>query len=300
MSNVYNLNMLRYRGENLELTAQVRAALGGCYASLSEGVTHYELGGPEDAPTVVLVHGFSVPSFIWDPTFQALTATGLRTLRYDLFGRGLSDRPLGCYDLDRFVRQLDELLQALDLPRVALIGLSMGGPIVAGFTARFPERVSRLVLIDVAGVRALRLPLYLRLGLLPGVGELALALAGGERLVRGAAADFFDPQLVQAFQERYRQQMRYRGFLRALLSTLRCGMLGDFSDLYRKISALKLPVLVVWGRQDTTVPYEHAAILQQLIPQARLVTVEGCGHIPHYEKPQIVNPLLLEFLCEGS
>ncbi|MEJ5239690.1 MAG: alpha/beta hydrolase [Anaerolineales bacterium] len=288
--------MLRYRGEDLELTAQERAAIGGSYVRLSEGVTHYELGGPEEAPAVVLVHGFSVPLFIWDPTFQALTAAGLRVLRYDLFGRGLSDRPPGRYDLERFVRQLDELLQALGLARVALIGLSMGGPIVAGFTARFPHRVSRLVLIDVAGVRALRLPLYLRLGLLPGVGELALALSGGERLVRGAAADFFDPQLVQAFQERYRQQMRYRGFLRALLSTLRSGMLGDFSDLYRQVGALQLPVLILWGREDTTVPYDHATALQQLIPQARLVTVENCGHIPHYEKPHEVNPVLIEFL----
>ncbi|MFN3741243.1 MAG: alpha/beta fold hydrolase [Anaerolineales bacterium] len=288
--------MFGYRGEYLELTDAERSRLGGQYVRLSEGVTHYEMSGSDDAPTVVLVHGFSVPLFIWDPTSQALTEAGFRVLRYDLFGRGFSDRPRGRYDLRRFVRQLYELLEALSLPEIALIGLSMGGPIVAGFAAAHPKQVRRLVLIDVAGARSLQLPWHLHLGLIPGVGEIALALSGGERLVRGAASDFFDPRWVREFQERYRIQMRYRGFLRALLSTVRSGMLGDFSHLYRQIGMLSLPVLVLWGRQDTTVPYAHALELQRLIPQARLVTIEGCGHIPHYEKPEMVNPILIEFL----
>lgn len=288
--------MFGYRGENFDLTPEERARLGGCYLRLSEGTTHYEIAGLKDAPTVALVHGFSVPSFIWDPTFQAFAEAGFRVLRYDLFGRGFSDRPGGRYNLRRFVRQLRELLEALSLPEVALIGLSMGGPIVARFTAEYPKQVRRLVLIDVAGVRPLRLPWHLRLGLIPGVGEIALALSGGERLVRGAASDFFDPRWVREFQERYRIQMRYRGFLRALLSTIRSGMLGDFSHLYRQLGMLSLPVLVLWGRQDTTVPYAHALELQSHIPQARLVTIEECGHIPHYEKPEIVNPILIEFL----
>jgi pimeloyl-ACP methyl ester carboxylesterase len=280
----------------MELTAERRAASGGQYVTLSEGVTHYELAGATGETTVVLVHGFSVPSFIWDPTFDALKQAGFRVLRYDLFGRGLSDRPRGRYDLERFVRQLAELLRALHLPSVSLVGLSMGGPIVAAFTARFPEQVQRLVLIDVAGVRSLHLPWYLRLGMLPGVGESLLWLMGEERLVRGAASDFFDPRLVEAFQDRYRQQMRYRGFLRALLSTLRSGMLGDFSAFYRQVGERGLPVLILWGREDTTVPYAHALELQRLIPQAHRVTIEQCGHIPHYEKPEQVNPILIQFL----
>jgi pimeloyl-ACP methyl ester carboxylesterase len=102
----------------MELTAERRAASGGQYVTLSEGVTHYELAGATGETTVVLVHGFSVPSFIWDPTFEALKQAGFRVLRYDLFGRGLSDRPRGRYDLERFVRQLAELLRALQLSSV--------------------------------------------------------------------------------------------------------------------------------------------------------------------------------------
>lgn len=61
-------------------------AYGGSYVRLGSGVTHYELAGAKDARTVVLVHGFSVPYYIWDPTFDALTAAGFRVLRYDLTG----------------------------------------------------------------------------------------------------------------------------------------------------------------------------------------------------------------------
>src|SRR5271169_4886577 len=90
-------------------------AYGGSYVSLGAGVTHFELAGPPDAPTVVLVHGFSVPYYIWDPTFDALTAAGFRVLRYDLFGRGWSDRPNARYDAEFFDQQLLQLLDALGI-----------------------------------------------------------------------------------------------------------------------------------------------------------------------------------------
>ena len=73
---------------------------------LSQGYVHYELGGPVGGEKVVLVHGLSVPYYIWDPTFDALTEAGFRVLRYDLYGRGFSDRPKLRYDADLFDEQL--------------------------------------------------------------------------------------------------------------------------------------------------------------------------------------------------
>ena len=79
--------------EQHELDATVRARMPGQFAKLSDGYTHYELGGPSQGRVVVLAAGFSVPYYIWDPTFAALTAAGFRVLRYDYYGRGYSDRP---------------------------------------------------------------------------------------------------------------------------------------------------------------------------------------------------------------
>ena len=171
--------MFSFRTETRELNDHVRRQTGGAYVELSAGVTHYEMGNPTCTQTVVLVHGFSVPSYIFDPTFQFLARHGFRVLRYDLFGRGFSDRPRAKYNIDLFVRQLADLLEALGLLQpVSLLGLSMGGPISAAFTARFPGRVDRLILIDPAGAWAIPRSRLLNLVSMPGVGEALLSLGG--------------------------------------------------------------------------------------------------------------------------
>lgn len=264
---------------------------------LPAGVTHYELGNPTRDHTVVLVHGFSVPYFIFDPTFQFLTRHGFRVLRYDLFGRGFSDRPQAEYNIDLFVQQLADLLDALRLTRpVNLLGLSMGGPIAAAFTARFPERVDRLILIDPAGARPITHSRLLKVVAMPGVGEALLFLAGEGVLVRSVASDIFDKKLVEHFQQLYRIQMQYRGFRRALLSTIRNNMLESFIGVYRSIGRLGTPALLLWGRHDTTVPLWHSDELRKAIPHMEFHVIQDCSHIPHYEKPEETNALLLKFL----
>ncbi len=285
-----------YLGETKELNDDTRATATGSFALLSDGYTHYELSGLESALTVVLAHGFSVPYFIWDPTFDFLTTSGFRVLRYDLFGRGYSDRPRARYNIDFFCKQLREILDTLGFEKVSLAGLSMGGPITATFTARFPERVERLVLVDPAGARPVTLSRMLKAATTPGFGELALGLFGRGQMVKGLESDFYDPAHVKAFVKKYMVQLKYKGFMRAILSTMRSGMLGDFSPTYRKIGELGIPTLLFWGKDDRTVPFEHNADLRAAIPQAEFHAIDNCGHIPHYEKPDEVNPILLEFL----
>lgn len=246
---------------------------------------------------VVLVHGFSVPYFIYDPTFQFLTQSGFRVLRYDLFGRGFSDRPASSYNMDLFVSQLATLLDALRFTRpVSLIGLSMGGPIAATFTVRYPELVNKLILIDPAGARPVSLTPMLKVARLPFVAEAVLRLAGTESIVKSAAKDFFDPALVEHFISRYRIQMEFQGFSNAILSTIRNGMLDSFLHVYKALGKLDKEVLLLWGRNDMTVPFEHSFDLQAVLPKAEFHVIKNTGHIPHYEKPDEVNPLLLEFL----
>jgi pimeloyl-ACP methyl ester carboxylesterase len=287
--------------ETRRLDDDARRSAGGSFVSLTDGVTHYELSNPEGGQTVVLVHGFSVPYFIFDPTFDFLTQNGFRTLRYDLFGRGFSDRPRARYNMDLFVRQLLDLLDALRLTLpLNLIGLSMGGPIAAAFTTRHPERVKSLTLIDPAGARAVSLSPMLKAMKLPGLAEAAFGLVGSESLLKSAAKDFFDPELVEMFLEKYKVQMQYKGFKRAILSTIRNTMLGSFIETYKTLGKMDKPVLLVWGRDDTTVPFEHSRDLLAVMPQAELHVIEACGHIPHYEKPDEFNPILLEFLKRNA
>jgi pimeloyl-ACP methyl ester carboxylesterase len=289
-----------YRGETKYLDDKTRTTSNGSFIKLSDGYTHFELDGVASGQPVVLIHGFSVPYFIWDPTFHALASAGFRVLRYDLYGRGFSDRPNINYDIDLFVRQLYDLLDGLNLQDIDLIGLSMGGAIASSFTVHHQRRVNQLVLIDPVGVLPMPLKLSYKAALLPGISELILGLADTEKMISGFAADFYDPSHVKLFLAQCSEQMQIKGYKRAMLSTLRNKILDGFPKVYEQLGRLNTPVMLLWGRHDRTLPLDQSDPLLMLIPQAEFHIIENCGHIPHYERPELVNPILIEFLAKND
>ena len=286
-----------FRDETRELNELTRKEASGSFVQLPSGVTHYELSNPEVDETVVLVHGFSVPYFIYDPTFAFLTDSGFRVVRYDLFGRGFSDRPRTRYNLDLFVRQLGDLLDALDLNQsVALVGLSTGGPITAAFTTCVPARVGKLALIAPVGAKPLPYIRLLKLTAAPGVGEILLNLITSNEANPNIVSRFFQRELADSLRPQYLVQMQYKGFRRAILSSIRNGVLDPIPDVYTRIGKMDKPVLLFWGRQDHTVPFDHSDVLRAAIPHVEFHAIENCEHVPHYDKPEEVNPILLKFL----
>jgi pimeloyl-ACP methyl ester carboxylesterase len=289
-----------FANERLTLDRQARQGLSGELAQLSDGTTYYEIAGPAKGKPVVLIHGFSVPNFIWDPTFAALAEAGFRVVRYDLYGRGWSSRPKVRYDRALFVRQLAELMDAVGFADSSLVSLSMGGVIAAEFAYRFPRRVSKLAFVDPAGFD-LDLPLVIRLLNVPGLGELMLGVMdrfGRGTMLDSMLADFYQPspEAIASFSSRYLKQMEYRGFKRAILSSLRTGMLEEDLSLYERVANLSKPTLLIWGKQDQTVPFRHAARFMKLVPAAEFHPIDNARHIPHFERPELVNPVLINFL----
>jgi pimeloyl-ACP methyl ester carboxylesterase len=290
-----------YRDETKELNDEIRRAADGSFIQLPDGFTHYELAGDEKGKPVILIHGFSVPYFIYDPTFEFLNHSGFLALRYDLFGRGYSDRPHTRYNLDLFLTQLADLLEALRFTwPVNLIGLSTGGPIASAFTVRHPQQVDKLVLIDPVGAKPLPLSPILKALKIPLLAEVVLSLVGNDTLIQSASNDFFDPAFVEHFKSKYAVQMQFKGFRRAILSTFRNNMLGSFMDTYQQLGKMDKDILLFWGRNDTTVPFDHSIALCTVLPNVQFHAIENCGHIPHYEKPDEVNPILLEFLRKND
>jgi pimeloyl-ACP methyl ester carboxylesterase len=286
-----------YRGETETLDEAARAALPGQFVALPDGVVHYELAGPPGGPVVVLVPGISVPYTTWDANFPALANAGLRVLRFDLYGRGYSDRPDVVYDIDLFDRQITNLLSALRLSDpISLVGLSMGGAVVTHFAARRPERVRRLVLIDpLSATPAATLPI--KMVLVPGLGERLMDWLGNRILVGGQSQDFHRSELVAEFQEKYRPPMKYRGFKNAILSTVRSIPGWRIAEAYEQVGRAQYPVLLFWGRQDRAIPFETHRRVQAVIPRAEFHAIDNAGHVPHVEQPGALNPLLIEFLC---
>jgi pimeloyl-ACP methyl ester carboxylesterase len=287
-----------YDQETAILTDEARRGVAGSFIRLPDGVVHYELGGPQQARAVVLVHGFSVPYYIWDPTFDALVRAGRRVLRYDLYGRGYSDRPDTDYNTDLYDRQLSSLLSSLQIQEpVDLMGLSMGGPIVVTFAARHPEKVHTLTLFDPSYSSGGTPPLWLRA---PFLGEYLMTVFFAPSLPQGQMEDFYRPERFARWPEMYRVQMKFKGFRRALLSTSRTFSRRNQRADYARVGESFLPVLLIWGKEDKGLPVDLSEDVQKVIPQAELHIIEQAAHLPHYERPEIVNPILIDFLNEWA
>ena len=280
----------------MELDDRARATAPGRFARLIDGATHYETAGPHAGPAVVLVHGFSTPLIIWERTAPALAAAGSCAVAYDLYGRGYSDRVKCAYGPELYERQLHDLLATLAIRwPVDLVGFSMGAQICARFADRHPARVRRLVLIDPAGFTASAMRPS-RLALLPGIGELLQRRAGPEAVADRAVGMFADRAAVPPdFRTRVLAQARFRGTGRALLSTRR-SMPARVPKLFARLEVMRKPVLIVWGTEDRITPYEQHVQARAMIPSAEFVAVKGAGHAAMYERPNVVNPAIVEFL----
>jgi pimeloyl-ACP methyl ester carboxylesterase len=280
--------------ERLVLADSAREAAGGRYVQLSDGITHYQLLGRDIGRVVVLVHGFSVPYYIWDSTAFALSKAGYRVLRYDLYGRGYSDRPDVAYSSDLFDRQLLELLDSLHLTdRIDLAGLSMGGIVAGTFAAQHAARLRTLTLIDPAAGGRPKLPFTLRI---PGIRGYLWQTTHMPNAAEGQSSDFSDPKQFPDWAERYRPQMRYRGFGRALMSTTIEAARIDRDSVYARVGATGVPALLIWGKRDRTVPFELSDGVRKAMPNAEFRPIPGAGHLPVLEQGTETNALIIRFL----
>jgi pimeloyl-ACP methyl ester carboxylesterase len=282
--------------ERLNMDDAARQLASGQFVRLSDGVTHYELGGSENGRVVVLAAGISVPYYIWDPTFDALAGAGFRVLRYDYYGRGFSDRPDIAYSQDLYVRQLAELLDAVHVSQpIALAGLSYGGSVVTSFADRYPDRVRSLIYFDPSFWSPYQVS---ALESMPRVWSYLTAIFEERWWADLQLDDFEHPERFPDWPDRYKVQMRYRGFRRAQLSTAVANAAIDQAPQLKRVGQHARPVLVFWGKEDQSVPFEFSTTLLEAMPRARLIPIEDAGHLPHWEQPNLVHPPMIAFLRE--
>ena len=286
------------RYESVTKDAAFRASLelpgGAAFVSLSEGVTYYRLANGETCMTAdVLVHGFSVPSYIWDPTYDFLASKGRCVVTLDLYGRGFSDNPDVAYTDELFATQVLDLLDHLKIKKATLLGLSNGGRVVSQVAGLAPERVEQLIYVASSGFRDVSRAANVEVS----QAEIDELVARYPELPAGQLSDFKDPTNFQGWDDKYAELLVHKGFARALISTRKNHDSGELDRIHAELQASDIPVTTIWGDSDTVVVYAgFAEKLERLLPKRVEHFVPESGHLPHMENQPHVEALLTDIL----
>jgi len=261
------------------------------------GIHAYESGDPR-RDSLLFVHGWASSGRMWLDVMTALEADW-HCLAPDLPGHGQSDKPaFAWYSVERFAETLCAWCQSTEFhPRVA-IGHSLGGAIAVEMALRYPDRIARLVLVNPVVSGRVSYSLHSLSGRVPRKTILDIG-----RRVWPRAARYLMRRAARS-RARARLKEHERRNLQDLAQTTADSVLGSaraaiHHDLTEKMASLTMPILVVVGSHDTTVPPEEGRRLARCAQQAQLVELSA-GHLPTDEQPQAFLETLTKFLRGGT
>jgi pimeloyl-ACP methyl ester carboxylesterase len=258
----------------------------GKFVTVNGQRIHYYEGG--EGPTLLVVHGVASRAADAALLFNTLKKKH-RVLAPDLLGYGDSDKPESASYTVRM--QADVVRGFMDAMRVRdadVMGISMGGWVTLKLAAEHPERVRKLVLVSSAGVQ-FETTLHERSFSARNLDELRASL----RLQTDNADRIPEFVLKDILRRSQKRQWITRRSMRSMLTTR-----DDLLD--GKLQRVRMPVLLVWGTRDRIVPYSVAALLQREMPHARLVALEGCGHLAIVECRAQALPAIDAFLSSDQ
>ena len=242
---------------------------------------------------LLLIHGIGGSSNSWSGVIPLL-AKKYRVIAPDLLGHGESDKPRGDYSVGAFAVLLRDLLDALDIPQVTVIGHSLGGGIAMQFAHQHGQYCKRIVLISSGGFGG-DVGRVLRVLSLPGSELVLPVIASRPAILAGNALRALTGS-SNGFQAR--PSLSNRDNRQAFLRTLRAVV--DFRG--QAVSALNrvcmvLPAMIISGDQDRVIPVEHARAAHRTMPNSRLHIIPGVHHYPPTERPETVARLIDDFIA---
>lgn len=258
------------------MSKRQRRLAPGQFATVEDGVIHYQWHGPADGPILVLVHGLTTPSFVWRAMLPGLTKAGFRVLTFDHFGRGYSDRPFQRYDLAFYARTLDGLFANLRIEGpVHMLGYSMGGGIVAQYAAIRRDRVDHAILLASVGFSD-KEPVFVARW--PIIGDVLMFLFGPSR-IRADARKSAELEKTDAEYLRLQiRETRFAGYTGAVLSSLRHAIYMDQTKAHEQLRDLSVPLLAIFARDDDLIGDRAWMRIREINSHAELNVIEGAGH----------------------
>jgi pimeloyl-ACP methyl ester carboxylesterase len=270
------------------------------YADINGNKIRYWSNGTK-GKNIILIHGIggSVEKD-WMYTFGPLSEQN-KVIGFDLLGFGLSDKPDMIYSLDTGAQLVKDFMDVVNIDKAALVGLSMGGGVALKFAIRFPERLEKLVIVDSALLGRKIHPIF-KIMSIPVIGRMLMKsdLSHSEKTWNTA---LYDPAAVtkELVETDYKLAVM-PGYKRAFLRSLRsgCGIRGMRPRVYKAVldglGSIKKQTLIIWGKQDTLLPVEHAYTANEKIQGSQLHIFDKCGHVPPLEHPEEFVNIVSEFI----
>ncbi|MFT4715123.1 MAG: 3-oxoadipate enol-lactonase [Paracoccaceae bacterium] len=251
------------------------------------GVTlHFSDEGPIDGKALVFANSLGTDFRLWDQVIPLLPE-GVRIIRYDKRGHGLSSGPDAPYFMGDLVADLAGLMDALKVKDAVLVGLSIGGMIAQGLAAERPDLLKAMVLSNT--------------GAKIGTEEIWADRIKTAR--KGGIEALAEAQLERWFSSDFRanRKAEFAGWRAMLTRTWTEGFIGcsaaiSETDLYDSTARLRLPVLGIAGTEDGSTPPDMVRETVELIPGSEFHLIRGAGHLPCVEKPEEYAEILTGFL----
>jgi len=249
---------------------------------------NYELSGKKDAPLVILSHSLGSSLVMWNPQMKVLEPQ-FQVLRYDIRGHGKSEVPVGPYNLELLRKDAIALLDALRIEKVYWVGLSMGGMIGQSVALNYPKRLKSLALCDTAAVIAPEAqPIWQER--IDAVREKGVESQLEPTMERWFTPSFLklSPPMLEVIRKQF-------------LATPAKGYMGCIEAIRKlnyldRLSAIKIPTLIMVGEGDPGTPVGASEAMHQRIPNSRMVIIPSARHLSNVEQPEVFNAELLTFL----
>jgi pimeloyl-ACP methyl ester carboxylesterase len=259
---------------------------------------HCEVSG-EGRP-LLLLHGFGASIYSWRNLIPEIPP-GYRAYAIDLKGFGKSPKPADSrYSVDDQANLIMDFIARKNLRSVSLIGHSMGGGIAILTALKLMDngqQVSSIVLIDAIAFPQ-KAPAFISFLRTPIVNWMGVNVIPPDIQVRAILklAYYDDSKITQDEVEAYAYALRQPGGRQALITTAAQIIPKDTHALTERYRSLRMPALVLWGREDAIVPLQIGNRLHSALPNSTLRIIESSGHIPHEEVPERSIKLIVEFL----
>ncbi len=250
--------------------------------------------------TIVLIHGTGASLHTWQGWMNGLKSN-YRVISLDLPGYGLTGpNPSKDYSMEFYVDFMNDFLNNLGVERCILAGNSLGGAIAWNYAVVYPQKVSKLALVDAGGyaTRSKSVPIAFRIGTIPILNDL-LKVVTPKFVIRKSLENVYvhKSKVTDALVDRYFELSLREGNRQAFVDRMvsfRDKSLGF--DNTKKIPTLKMPVLVLWGENDGLIPLEVAYRFHRDLPHDTLVVLPNIGHTPMEEEVDKTLAVLLNFL----